>query len=323
MSRATLALCVVLNACGGTDSPSDSGATLTDPVPADLCVASSCGTKTQLLSIPQAENIFFTPDGRMFVSGSTNVFEITHPGNAYKATPIFDGTGNFGGMAQRSDVLYVTNFTDGSLYATQLTAQPALQKIHTLHMASPNGMAAGPDGELYINNGPLSTSSLPDPRMVRIRIDANDPMKVIEQTNWLTHDLSFPNGLARAGRSLFFTDSTVLPPTLGLIKRVDINDDGSPGAVTTIATFTSLPDDLSVVGDALLVAFYSGGAIALFKQDGTLISQTDPLSFEFPSQVKLARSPIFGPTDIVVTEKGVVGDDITPLGDKLSVFRHH
>ena len=318
MRAAVPALCIVLAACAGNDPQNTSG----DPAPADLCVASSCGIKTQLLTIPQAENIFFTPDGRMFVSGSTNVFEITREGETYKAAPIFDGTGNFGGMAQRGDVLYVTNFTDGSLYATQLTAQPSLQKIHVLNMASPNGMAAGPDGELYINNGPLSTSSLPDPRMVRIRIDATDPMKVVEQTNWLTHDMSFPNGLARVGRTLFFTDSTVLPPTLGMIKRLDINADGSPGAVTTLATFTSLPDDLSVVGDALLVAFYSGGAIALFKQDGTLVSQTDPLSFEFPSQVKIARTPIFGPTDIVVTEKGVVGDDITPIGDRLSVFRH-
>ena len=317
MRGAVPALCIVLAACAGTDPQNTSG----DPVPAELCVASSCGTKTQLLSIPQAENIFFTPEGRMFVSGSTDVFEITRDGETYHATPIFDGAGNFGGMAQRGDVLYVTNFTDGSLYGAQLTAQPTLQKIHALNMKSPNGMVAGPDGELCINNGPLSTSSLPDPRMVRVRFDASDPMKVVEQTDWLTHDMSFPNGLARAGRSLFFTDGAVLPPTLGMIKRVDIGDDGSPGAVTTIATFTSLPDDLSVVGDALLVAFYSGGAIALFKQDGTLVSQTDPLSFQNPSQVKLARSPMFGPTDIVVTEKGIVGDDITPLGDKLSVFR--
>lgn len=308
-------------ACGGGGGTGDDGDTGGDPSPADLCVQSSCGTKTVLASIPQAENIFFTDDGRLFVDGSTNVFEITKSGDTFTATPLYAGTGNFGGMAQRGSVLYVTNFTDGSLYAAQLTLQPQLQMIHALHMTSPNGMVAGPDGELYINNGPLSTSSLPDPRMVRLRFDPADPTLVTEQVDWITSGLSFPNGIARNGRSLYFTDATPLPPTLGMLSRVDINDDGSPGTIETLATFPSLPDDLSVVADDLLVAYYSNGAIALYSQDGTLVSSTDPLSFQNPSQVKIGRPPMFSTTDILVTEKGIVGDDVTPLGDVLSVFR--
>ena len=318
------ALSFALASCGGGGGDYGSGdqsSTGGDPSPADLCVASSCGTKTALLSIPQAENIFFTDDGRLFVDGSTNVFEITKSGDTFTATPIFAGTGNFGGMAQRGSVLYVTNFTDGGLYAAQLTTQPELQPIHALNMASPNGMVAGPDGELYIVNGPLSTSSLPDPRVVRLRFDPTNPMNVIEQTDWITSGLSFPNGIARKGRTLFIMDSEPLPPVLGSIVSVDIGDDGSAGTLQTLATFPSLPDDLSVVADDLLVAYYSNGQIALYTQEGALVSSTDPLSFQNPSQVKIGRPPMFSTTDILVTEKGIVGDDITPLGDMLSVFR--
>jgi hypothetical protein len=320
---AIISLSMFAAACGGGgggagDGGGDTGG---DPSPADLCVQSSCGTKTTLVSIPQAENIFFTDDGRLFVDGSTNVFEITGSGDTFTATPIYAGAGNFGGMAQRGNVLYVTNFTDGALYAAQLTLQPQLQAIHALNMASPNGMTAGPDGELYIVNGPLSTSSLPDPRVVRLRFDPSDPMHVTEQVDWITTGLSFPNGIARKDRALFIMDSEPLPPVLGSIVRVDIGDDGSPGALQTLTTFPSLPDDLSVVADDLLVAYYSNSQIALYTQQGALVSSTDPLSFQNPSQVKIGRPPMFSATDILVTEKGIVGDDVTPLGDKLSVFR--
>jgi sugar lactone lactonase YvrE len=306
----------------GGDAPVASTPAASGVMPSDLCVASSCGTKIPIATIQQAENIWFTPDGRLFVSGSENVFEITKSGDTYTATPIFKGTANFGGMSQRGDVLYVTCFTDGHLYATHLGAQPQLQSIQDLQMSSPNGMTDGPDGELYITNGPLA-SSLPDPRIVRVRLDPADPMHVVDQADWLTSGLSFPNGITRVGRTLFFMDSTPVPPTLGMLKRVDIGADGSASAVQTLATFTSLPDDLSVVGDSLLVAMYSTGAIALYQQDGTLVSQTDPLSFDNPSQVKLARSPMFEPTDLLVTEKGLIEDNVTPRGDRLSIYRHN
>jgi hypothetical protein len=319
--RYLVALCaLLLAACAGGDQDQTPGA---DVDPQTLCIESACGTKTELVSIPQAENIFFTDDGRLFVSGSQNVYEITGAGDVFQATPIFPGSGNFGGMAQRGDVLYVTCFTDGSLYAAQLTPQPQLARIHALDMAIPNGMTAGPDGELYINNGPLPTSGLPDPRMVRLRLDPADPMRVVEQTDWLSQGMEFPNGLARRGNSLFFTDAALLPPTLGMVKRVNINADGSPSAIETVTTFNGLPDDLSVVADALLVTFYSQSAIALYGQDGTPIAQSAPLSFQNPSQAAAGRPPMFAPTDILVTEKGLVGDDVTPLGDVLSVFRRN
>ena len=53
------------------------------------------------------------------------------------------------------------------------------------------------------------------------------------------------------------------------------------------------------------------------------MSRTAPLSFQLPSSVKVGRPPLFEPTDLVVTEKGVVGVSQTgPLfGNALSVYR--
>src|SRR3546814_2683894 len=76
--------------------------------------------------------------------------------------------------------LYAACF-DGQLYAAQLDAHPALQPIHDLGLGAPNGLAAGPDGTLFISNGPLATTALPNPKIVRLTLDPNDPFSVTEQ----------------------------------------------------------------------------------------------------------------------------------------------
>ena len=285
-----------------------------------LCVSSACGSKAQLLDIPGAENSLFTPDGRLFVSGSENVYEITRDATGWHAAPLLAGSVNFGGLAQLGDVLYANGF-DGQLYAARLTARPELAPIHPLGLAAPNGLSTGPDGELYIVNGPLG-SNLPDPKIVQLRLDPTNPMHVQKQTDWLTTGpLTFPNGIQRRGRTLYFTVSETLNVTFGAVHSVEILADGSAGAPHEVGSFDAIADDFGLAGDGFLIAYYGNGQIALMGADGGILDSTDPLSFENPSSVKLGRPPPFAPDELVVTEKGVVGLPPTPgYGSKLSVF---
>jgi len=312
-----MALSASLPLAACTDSP--------DPVavtPASLCVASSCGSKTRLVTIPDAENLLFTPNGRLFVSGGTNVFEIGKSGSVFTATPLLEGSCNFTGLALRGEVLYA-NCLDGQLYAARLTAQPRLAAIHRYGLASPNGLAAGPDGELYAVNGPLATSALPDPKIVRLRFDPIDPLRVTEQSIWLALDplLSQPNGVQVQGRTLYFSESSA--PTQGRITTVDIQADGRPGTPQVLTSFNSLPDDFSLSGGLLLASYFSSGQIGLFNASGALVSTTDPMSFDSPSQVRLGQPPLFAPTDVLVTEKGLIGENESTNGNVLSVFRRN
>lgn len=317
-SSAAILLALSLVACTDNPDPSEANSAL----PSALCVASSCGTKTRLVTIPDAENLLFTPAGRLFVSGGTNVYEIGKSGSTYIATALLAGSCNFTGLALRGEVLYANCF-DGQLYAAQLTSQPVMRPIHQLGLSAPNGLTTGPDGELYLVNGPLASNALPSPKIVRLKFDANDPFKVVEQIDWLTLDTlqSQPNGLQRQGRTLYFSESSA--PTLGRISTVAIQADGSAGTPQVFTSFNSLPDDFSFAGEGLLAAYYSGGQIALFDARGTLISATDAMSFESPSQVRLGQPPLFAATDILVTEKGVLGDNDSTVGNVLSVFRRN
>ncbi|HZR37832.1 MAG TPA: hypothetical protein VFA75_20840 [Nevskia sp.] len=317
--------CSLLPGCGPGSDAAGGAAAAVDP--ATLCVSSACGSKTRLLDIPGAENTLFTPDGRLFVSGDSNVYEVTRDGAGFHAVSLYDGSCNFTGMARRGDILYVACF-DLRLYALRLDQAGArLQPIYSLAgMAAPNGMSDGPDGELYLADGPLSSSQLPSPKLVRLDFDAADPLKVVKQTAWLSQGVGLPNGLTRRGRTLWFSSSSLLPPALGQLNSVDILADGSAGPVRTIGTLAAIPDDLGVAGDDLLLALYSEGAVALVGAGGAILSQTAPLSFDLPSSVKIGQPPLVNPaTDLLVTEKGVVGVDATGalFGNALSVFRRN
>ena len=130
---------VGVSACGGGSEGPDGNAATVDP--ATLCVSSSCGEKTRLLTIPNAENTLFTPDGRLFVSGGSNVYEIGRDTSGWQAAPLYDGSCNFTGLAQRGQTLYAA-CEDGRLYAATVgVGRPKLAPIYAFAaVTAPNGV---------------------------------------------------------------------------------------------------------------------------------------------------------------------------------------
>lgn len=311
-----LAAALLLAACSSDgDDPAQGRAS---PAAASLCVSSDCGSKTVLAAIPDAENLLFSGDGRLFVSGGRNVYEIRADGSGYRAEPLAEASCNFTGLAILRDVLYANCFS-GELYAARLSATPRLQRIHDYAIAAPNGLVDGPDGELYAVNGPLAGSALPDGRIVRLTLDPQDPLKVMSERSWYADNLPGPNGLQRQGRNLYVSNSG--PDTPGEIRRIEIGADGAPGAAARIARLDAIPDDFSLLDDGLLVTHFVDGRIVVLAADGSEIARSAPLSFNAPSQVRTGQPPLFAPTDLLVTEKGAIGEQDSAQGNVLSLYR--
>ncbi len=336
MSRTRLlmiALIASLGACVDAGAPSGAGGAMLpedDGASAEarsLCVSSACGEVIELVAIPDAENIHLSPDGRLFVTGGSNVYEVVQTGElAFEARPLSAETCGFTGMAQKDDYLYVV-CGDGRIFGAALDADPQVVPIFAMDgMCIANGTALGPDGHLYVIDEPLDPSCLPpNPQIARLIIDPADPGLILAQETWVQGSptgllpfggdttMRFPNGLAVDGTRFWATDG-------GSVFYVDLMPDGSAGPVTPVFFEPTAHDDLSVAEGSLLVTDFFNGRIFQLSFDGVILQETDPLTFDSPSAVQLARPPMFRSDDILVTEKGLLLEQNLPT-DVLSLFR--
>jgi hypothetical protein len=310
--------CLFLPACSSSgDEASNSSASVASK--SAICLEASCGQKLALVDIPSAENLLFTTGGRLFVTGA-NVYEITRRDGAWHAQPLMASNGNFTGLAQINDVLYVNSF-DGLLYAAKLTAAPSFEVIHDQGHMMANGLTAGPNGELYsvvsLRLGLPLTGQI-----IRLGIDKSNPFNITEQVAWFTMGVvHFMNGLQQRDGAIFFSSSELLPLALGKIVSVPIQANGSAGSPKVVAQFNGIPDDFSFIDDDLLVAVYSNNQILRINPEGRVISKSELLSFDNPSQVRQGQAPMFSRNELVITEKGLIGLPPTPgYGNRLSSF---
>ena len=331
---AALAVCLAVTGCSSDGDEiavaEETAALATES--AALCVSSSCGEVVRLVPIPDAENLVFSPDGRLFVSGGLDVYEITKDDSGrFRATPITRRSCSYTGLAVRGNVLYANGCGYQSLFAAELTATPRLERIYDYSgLCLPNGLAVGPDGNLYAVDGPLNVTSAadclpPDPKIVRLVIDENDPFTVTKQETWvkgsplgllsfgLDNVLRFPNGIVRDGNTFYGTDG-------GSAYAVDLKPDGRAGRVRPLSFEVAIYDDLGLAPGGLLLADFGLGRITFISRKGKVLQRTDPLTFYFPSSVRMGQPPMFEPTDILVTEKGILGDNSLPL-DFLTLYR--
>lgn len=292
---------------------------------ADLCVSNDCGEAIPLLDIVDAENLLFGPGGRLFVSGGRNVYEVTRSGDAFQARPLSAQECNFTGLTIQRNHLYAS-CSDSRFFAGRLDHDVALAEIYRFSgMCIPNGTAAGPDGRIYVVDEPLNCAEA-DPKIVALTLDPHDPMKVSAQQVWiqgspagllwLNQDalFRFPNGLVRDGNTFYGTDG-------GTVYSVFVGDDGAAGPVQPLFFEPTAHDDLGLAfDDGLLVTDFFKGRIVLLSRAGELLQETLPGTFVEPSSVRLGQPPMFDPTDILVTDKGVITEESLPI-DRLWLFR--
>ena len=287
--------------------------------PTTLCVSNSCGTKLQLLAIGDAENIQFSDSGRLFVSGGTNVYEITRSGQTFESHALLDGSCNFTGLAIRANTLYANCF-DGHVYAAPLGSSAATQAklvdIYSTGLASANGLSEGPDNTLYIVNGPITN----DARVVKLTLDPADPLKVTAQADWLTNELQLPNGIQRRGNTLYIMNSNALAAEGTQILAVPIRPDGSAGPIEIRTHLFAIGDDIGLIGDHFLTTEYVTGGASLLKPDGTAAQSITAGTFIGPSHIAVTRGPLFKPGQILVTEKGILSEPNSPIGNALTLF---
>lgn len=321
-----LPICLpLLAACTGESSSSvpssrtsASGSSIETP-----CFNNGCAAVEPLLTIPDAENMIFSDTGRLFVSGGQSVVEVTRSGTDYAAKTVSVANCNFTGLAIARNTLYA-NCGDGSLWAGSLAdSNLRLSEIYRYKaMGLANGLSNGLESNtLYAVDGPVSGSSLPSSKIVRLKLASTNPNKVESDEVWLNLNGSFPNGLQRQGRVLYYTDSSL--PNLGRLNAVLIRPDGTAGEPRVVSTLQSLPDDFSLLPDGFAVTYFLTGQVVKLDFLGRQVDGYSPLTFSTgASQVMRGRPPLFSASDLLVTEKGILGEQFSPVGNRLTLVRN-
>ena len=260
-----------------------------------------CSTPEKLLSLPQLENSLFTGNGRLFVSGQADLYEVLRDGEAYRAVAMLDGTG-CSGLAEHRGYLYAlcggSGPTDFSgLYAMPLNEPQAIPEpvFELQDMTLPNGMVVA-RGALFVTDGPVASQ----PKIVRLALDPSDPTAVLGQTTWLDTLPDYPNGLAWDGEALYTT--FYRPGGDGHVSRLGFDADGGFAERSDLAA-RGIMDDLIVAEDTLVVTDWQASALFQVGLDGVLRQETAANTFAQPSSVVLAGPPLFDTTVLLVTER--------------------
>lgn len=327
-------------------------------VAATCLVLTGCDEKYSVSEgIPDAENALFTADGRLFVTGGTNIYEIHADGSADGLCP--ESKYNFTGMAQIGNILYAVateyrfdcaslnlgmiNFCSPTamaslvnmiadmfsrsvlLCAEILPGNLSFVEIHTIeNTLIPNGMAADSKGRLYI----ADETFLPMGKIVRVVLSG--PMTVAYQETWLdpSQKVYSPNGMDIRENTLYFTDFNVLSVKQASVKKVPITGGGAPGSASTLFERTGFFDDLAagtIYGtNVAVVADFIKGTLVFIKDAGTKQSrplyETDLAMFDSPSSVTFGQGPLFSAEALVITEKGMMFEHKSSFGNKVSAM---
>lgn len=272
------------------------------------------GCQPKVSTLPGAENMRMTTDGRLFATGSQGLYEIKKQGNTYARERLNSEPCQHLGLAEKNGWLFsicLKNYpglgsfpvlfrdADASLWAYPLTANtpnPSLVNIGELNnFFIPNGMDALNNSdkliiadENFIGQGGVT--------LANIDFSGDTPVLSTQESKWIGRDqgVSKANGVRVIGNSIYLTDQ-------GSIKRVDLNAEGEPQVAKTIYTDGTILDDLAPFCDGVVAADFIKGRLVYANKDGSKTSIIHSGLFT-PSSVMMNATPMFDDDVYLVTE---------------------
>ncbi len=316
-------------------------------------LVSGCIEKEKIVKVPDAENILFTEQGSLLISGGKSLFQVEQKFNDdgttyYESHDLYpDSDCAFGGLTQSGEWVFAVckeiyiawkGWTFGVVQDTHLLAardSEARLQFKALDenlandpldaMLIPNGMDASPTGDLII----ADTNFFAPSSVGRIHIDYSGEYPQIEsfEADWLGSEYGFvtPNGVQVEGDILYVSDTNH-------VRRFHFDLHGEVPLLFSNAQgqqVSNLPDDnLFYTGGVIIddIMPYCGGIAVTHFVESKLVFQsasgekykTLPFSFEAPTALAVGNGQGFNGTDLMVTEKGVMFETSSNIGNRLS-----
>ncbi|MEE2731394.1 MAG: hypothetical protein VYA55_11270 [Pseudomonadota bacterium] len=302
-----------------------------------LCLITllGCGSESETIvnDVPESENLFFTEDGRLFVSGGDNVFEIIQQEDgSYDKLDTFQGDCLIEGTILRQGYVYavcsktrLSELADSYFLAGQLSEQAPsaedvieagvhphiqLEVIAPLpELGLPNGIDVDEHGSIFVADSGKGDI---------VKIDMATPTEIGSLTVWDENTAMFVNGLNWVGDRLYYT-GLKYNSLLSVFGYVERNPDGSAGARHVLfQRWGTVLDDFAPYDGGFVITDYLKGTV-LYWKDG-VIMETAPDTFFAPTAVIPAQPPMFDSSALVVTEKGIIFNHNPAFGNKVGLF---
>jgi len=287
---------------------------------------SACLTPPQdVVLIPNAENIRMTTDGRIFVSGSDAVHEIVKNSAGVYSAPVAieEGCTYYGGLAQLHDWMFSVCvdvniiFSEDRVYlASGRLLAHSLVDDRTVTVATLDDffLANGIDAIEHENAILIADEDFTGKGGVtKMTLDfvSGEPVLMSMQTRWIgnAQNVRAANGVRVIGDDVYLTD-------IDTVKRVPIDESGTPGPAEVIYQAPTVLDDLAPYCDALLVADFLRGILVYVPLDGSTAVESTA-GFASPSAVLPVATPLFEPGQILMTLAGGLTTTTSTHGDRL------
>lgn len=286
-----------------------------------LSFSVSCGgNKTVLVKdVPDAENAAFSPDGRLFVTGSKNIYEIVkNPDGTFTRNTLYCGGYDFTGVAVRDNILY-TVCREKKFFGEKKklllagvippNGIPELESIAEFPKAKLlNGIAFDPKGRLYISDM--------GGKIWQVIFNETAPTMVKEKKLWYERGLNAANGIAVVDNYVFVTENNFLLMS-SKVRRIKMMPNGSSDISKVIMSGWTILDEITPYREGLLVADYSKGKLFYIDYNGHIMGETGSCTHCCASSAIPAFPPMFTDDSIIVTEKGILKETCTGAGNKL------
>jgi hypothetical protein len=266
--------------------------------------------------VNEAENLFFTEDGRLFVSGGEDIYEIKRTADGkFTKTDHFDEDCLVEGIVRKDNYLYgvcwfIKDLTGRAfLIAGELTEAPVFRTIAELDTGTiPNGMAVDPEGRIFVTYSGTN-------QIARLTLAA--PMQLEREEIWL--DLQGVNGLKILDGSLYVT--LINRSLVGEFVRIPVRPDGSAGKPEQLyRRALTVLDDIEPFDDGFVITDFLKGTLIFWDEPRGVYAETPAQTFYGPTSLAQGRPPMFTERELIVAEKGTFLVRDEKRGDLLSKY---
>ncbi|WP_196139548.1 hypothetical protein [Aliikangiella sp. G2MR2-5] len=277
----------------------------------------ACYIKQEVARLAEAENLFFTDDGRLFVSSGEGFYELLKNAvnEEYQLKVISDFECAFAGITQLADTLYTVCSeiklvnAKKHLLALDLNARDSkLLKIADIsELDLPNGLTGDGESTLYLAN----TAYLGSGSISRITVNQKEVNSI--EHNWANgnHNVFHPNGIKFVENSLWFSDG-------GSIKNMLIAEDENATYANQFFNRLTIYDDITPYCNGVLAADFVGGQLVYISREGEVKYKTGFASYQGASSLLVGKPPLFSSYQVVATERGILFDKQSQIGNRIS-----